>query len=75
MSTFFHPLISYEFGKEWISIKFAKGDVRTCRHSDSGKQNVKRMMRYAKNGKGLASFIMKNKDSFKPDPRKTWWFL
>ncbi len=61
------PVDAYAFGKDWISVRFINGDIQTYRYCDSGWLNVRRMIRYAKSGKNLASFIMKNKRLFKTE--------
>jgi hypothetical protein len=67
------PILSYNYGEDWISIEGANGYTHTFRYEDTGKRNVKRMIKCAKKGKGLSRFILKNHEKFNPNNRK-WFF-
>jgi hypothetical protein len=49
----------YEFGEDYIKVKFSDGAVYLYTYSSAGQDNIEHMKRLAKNGTGLNSFIMK----------------
>jgi len=68
-----HPLASvysYDYGKDWIRIEFITGEIRTYTYRESGKHNVKIMIKYARKGQMLSSFIDKYKISYQSHTRK-----
>lgn len=68
------PIVSYDFGVDWIRVEWFEGETRTYRYSDTGKRNINRMIKCAKTGRGLATYIESNRDKFKPDSKKFWGF-
>lgn len=68
------PVLSYDYGADWIRIEWLSGDMQTFRHHEVGKRHVDQMIKFAKLGKGLCSYIEKNKNNFKPDKKKSIGF-
>lgn len=62
---FFSSVMAFDYGKDWILIELTSGEIRIYTHNDSGKKNVELMKKYARKGKGLASFIDSHIINFK----------
>ena len=51
---------SYEYGPDYIAVRFKAGDTYTYSYDGAGKENVDHMKELADSGSGLNSFIRKN---------------
>jgi hypothetical protein len=51
---------AYEYGDNWIRVKFSDGSIYEYTHSSAGQHNIDTMKRLADSGDGLNSFIMRN---------------
>jgi hypothetical protein len=50
----------YEYGADYINVKFSTGKVYTYSYSSAGSYHIERMKTLADQGRGLNSYIMKN---------------
>ncbi len=50
-------IIAYEFGADFIRVKFSDGSLYLYTHTSAGIQNIKTMKQLARNGEGLNAFI------------------
>ena len=48
---------AYEYGRDWIRLRFVDGDTYTYLARDIGAANLKTMKRLADSGEGLTTFI------------------
>ncbi len=63
-------VLSYDYGDDWISVKFKHGGVYTYRSSRIGQPHIVTMKRLADAGDGLNAYINTNRDVKKGcDPR------
>ncbi len=49
---------SYEYGSDYIKVKFFDGSIYTYSYNKAGVKNVEEMKRLADSGDGLNSYIM-----------------
>lgn len=63
---FHSSVLSYDYGEDYITIEWLNGNRTTFRHNEVGKRHVDKMIMLAKKGRGLYSYIEKNKRYFKP---------
>lgn len=59
------PVLSFVYGVNWIMIEWLSGEMQTYRHNEIGKRRVDQMIKFAKLGKGLYSYIEKNGGDFR----------
>jgi hypothetical protein len=50
-------VIAYEYGEDWIRLRFIRGSSYTYSAAHIGKANVIKMKKLADAGKGLTTFI------------------
>jgi hypothetical protein len=50
-------VLAYEYGNDWIQVKFESGTTCKYTYKNSGRFNVEAMKQCADNGKGLSSYI------------------
>ena len=61
----FSPIASFDYGEDWIKIEWFSGEIRTFQYNDVGKRHIEQMVKCAKKGKGLSTYIEKYSLDFK----------
>ncbi|TNJ40413.1 hypothetical protein FGF66_01290 [Chlorobaculum thiosulfatiphilum] len=69
------PIVSFDYGDDWICLEWFSGEMRTFRYNEAGKRHVDQMIKCAKKGKGLSTYIEKNRRNFEPDKKNKKRFL
>jgi hypothetical protein len=53
-------VLAYEFGSDWIEIKFLDGRIYLYTYESAGQWHVASMKRLAEAGKGLSGYVSQN---------------